>query len=734
MNTPPVTGPKKPAAAPSADRNSGSSVPLSAGGIGPRPSSGQPESMVRALEQFIAATIGEQLTAMLDGADEILFEMANSAKGNDEQRLYLDTLRVIRHEKPRMLRTFQDNLKQSFADGRLQRSAANVDLDDMESWSLRSADDIEETVTVTNLESKAGSLYQKEIFELENRLETLAQRGGETVTSKLMMPGHIFAAMRDSLKSMDMDFPVKQVIYRLAERGLVNNMREVYVGANQMLAARGFEQQRTRATPASRTTSPSATPAAEAPGTRPAAPDSGAGSSVAGGGAVPQSFGGGGFAAPSAAADWPSGMSAQRLLAGLSQVAGNEAQGPVYSDTQLATEMASAIHSLSHGRPVDSWMPAPNLVLAGRMFDSLYQDRLLSETSKPLLSRLQFPVMKTALADPEFFSNAVHPVRQLVHDVFEMLASVSKPQADDIHQLSALVDNVLKEFEVAPERLGKAELRAPAVSEAIAEKFLAEHEKRVSSQSARSVEKVRRLVAMELHLRTAPRVVPDSIRPLLLSGFGPMLVHSMLNGGPEGIAWKGSMSLLDRMLDSLEPSPTLTPAQREPTEVTIKLEISQRLLDIGLPNGKVQRLLAGLVDAYKALLSVSAETPSPAAQALAAETRARTAARHALATILIAGSWFQVWDSSRSQRRWLKLHAHIPAQRVVVFEDFLGTQHLRVRDSNFIHDLIAGRSAPVDPNPTMRRALGLLPPLADELEVVIEAPVWTSSSQPVAAV
>jgi hypothetical protein len=204
----------------------------------------QSEGMVRALEQFITNVVGEQVTSMLDSADDILFEMANKAQDNNEQRLYLDTLRVIRHDKSRLLRAFQDNLKQSFADRRLQRSAANVDLDDIDSWSLRSADDIEETVTVGNLETKAGSLYQQEIHELENRLETLSQKAGESVPSKLIMPGRIFEAMRDSLKSMEMDFPIKKVVYRLAEQALLSNLKQVYVGANQMLAARGYEPRR----------------------------------------------------------------------------------------------------------------------------------------------------------------------------------------------------------------------------------------------------------------------------------------------------------------------------------------------------------------------------------------------------------------------------------------------------------------------------------------------------------
>ena len=102
----------------------------------------------------------------------------------------------------------------------------------------------------------------------------------------------------------------------------------------------------------------------------------------------------------------------------------------------------------------------------------------------------------------------------------------------------------------------------------------------------------------------------------------------------------------------------------------------------------------------------------------------RAAARHALTSILVTGSWFQVWDASHQQKRWLKLHVYAAAQDSVVFSDFLGEHHLSMRVATFAHDLVAGRSAPVDPNPTVRRALALLPPLAAELPETGDKPHW----------
>ena len=55
---------------------------------------------------------------------------------------------------------------------------------------------------------------------------------------------------------------------------------------------------------------------------------------------------------------------------------------------------------------------------------------------RPLLRRLQFPVMKTALADPDFFGNAQHPVRSLVHEIFDMLSSADAASDEEIRRLA----------------------------------------------------------------------------------------------------------------------------------------------------------------------------------------------------------------------------------------------------------------------------------------------------------
>lgn len=722
-----------------------------------RATPGKPESLVRALEQYMSSVVSDQLTAMLDSADEILFEMAEKAGNGADQRLYFDALRVIRIERARMLRSFQDNLQHAFADSRTERAAAGIDLDDVDSWSVQGSDETEEGVAVANLESKAASMYQKELYELENRLETMAEKSPNSVSPKLVAPAKIFDAFRHTMKGLEVEFPIKLVIYRLAERSLLGNLGQVYTGANQMLAQHGYAP----ASPRARLGAPSPRSDASSGGAGAAgggASQSGGygGGASSGAGAMGATGGGpawgspapgaGGFsgggapnwgaAADSGSAAWPSGLSASRLLDGLSGVAGSNVSAQAYTDGQLANDIGAALDAMSQGRPYSSWMPQANLALSGQMFDSLYQDRQLPETLRPLLKRLQFPVMKTALSDPGFFKSSQHPVRNLVHEIFDMLASADAASEGEVQRLADLIEYLVRQFEVAPERLNKPENRAPAVSEDQAEEFLAEQKARQAGQRGKTLEKVRRLVAQELKLRTATRAVPESVMPLLLSGFGPLLAVNALRGGIHGIPWKESIALLERLLASIEPH-KLPSLHQSAEEADIVTSVTERLIGIGLSHEKVQKLVAALLDIYQTQALELAVAPvvgmtsshpampaTPVTPQISPEAQAAANAQQALTAILVIGSWFQVWDAPNDQRRWLKLHAYIPARDMVVFDDFMGENHLRLPASSLIRDLIESRSAPVDPSPAVQRSLKLLGPLSAMLPVSSELAVW----------
>lgn len=721
--------------------------------------------MMRALEEFATNMLSEQLKGMFDNANKLLFDMADKAKNNSEQRLYLDTMRVVKLEQPRLLRAFQESLRQAFATMQLEQAAAETDLDDLDNWALQKPDELEEKIVLGNLETKAQEMYRDQLTELEARFQSMSDSTGGEVPPKFMTPGHLFSAFRHTMQALDTDFQIKLVIYRLFEQTVVGHLGEVFTGANRMLSDYGFQPARgdrsTRKGPMPPAGAPGAgagSPGAaggggEMPGMpgMPGMPDAGpAGAAMAGdlgapfgpggwpGAAGGQPFSGaaeafagalggdGAAAMPGSNPVWGSGLDYGRLLEALSRHAAGGAPSAVYTDAELAGEMAETLHGLSQGRSVPSWMPAQNLALVGRMFDTLYRDPRLPGPLKPVLGRLQYPVMKAALADPKFFQDPSHPVRGLVRDVFDMLSSARGARPTDVARLEELIDNLLREFDVDPSRFSRTQEALHPVGEADAEAFLLQQTEHLQEHRKQVLQKVRRLVAQELQLRTMGRRIPDPVMPLLLSGFGPMLAVQFLRGGADCTEWKESIELLEQLLDSLVPgSDDELPTDRVARESGIIASITTRLISIGVNEEKTENLVAGLVQAYRELSMLAAvATPPPQAKPEEDAARHLNLARQALSVILMPGCWFKVWDATNEQLRWLKLASHHAEADSVVFTDFSGENHLRIRTLALVNDLLEGRSEPVDPDAVVQKSLKLLGPLAAEAAACKDGPVW----------
>ena len=695
--------------------------------------------IITALEQMASGLITEQLRNMFENADDVLFEMADKAPKGDAKQTFLNTMRTVRVERPRMLKAFQEALREALRRSDTTATPAEVDLDDLEKWTLQESSDLEEKIAVSNMDSKAGSMYVKELAELEQRLTRLSDDSQGAVSPKALCPARILDAFRVSMKGLEVDLPIKLVIYKLFDRVVVSNLGQVFTGANQMLEAQGVQPK------TSTRIAPKKTNAAL---WKPQAP---AADSVQ----------------PAAAfRHMASGLRPENLSAAmqsyLQQGHGGAGAGTPAPDAaaqqnaQLADEMLSVLQSAGHGRPVNSWMPTQNLALVSRMFDDYYADPQLPETARPVLGRLQFPVMKFAMSDPSFFANPNHPVRSLVHDVYNNLTSTHAAPGADFHRLEELIQDLLQRFDPDPAKLRQHARDVHPVTEQEAERFLEQQRERLEQQKKALQEKIRRIVAQELRLHIGERRLPKPVLPLILSGFGPMLVAHYRAGGQDHPGWRDTLALLDRVLLSLDAAGADTPGRRD-LESGVILDVSQCLAKAGFPAERVETLTDPLANIYDELAAAAprapavaaatapaspaqdvaassaqeAPVPAPAAAPAAPAVSPAAELQRTLLVLLRGGDWFRVWCASSNNCRWLKLDQYYAGVDTVVFEDFGGENRLKMRATAFVHDLASGRSSPVDPDPSIQRLIKLLPEApADRIE---PGSVWFKSATPAVA-
>ncbi|MGB0218253.1 MAG: DUF1631 family protein [Sinimarinibacterium flocculans] len=707
----------------------------------PAANAGEPSErsnpIVSALYEMAVSVLGDQLREMFDKADDILFDSAEKARAGDEQRLYLDTMRIVRVQRAKIINAFQGSLREALAGiGNDDEAGTRNHLDDMSQWSLQDGDALEERIAVSNMETKAASLHAHELVELQRRLARLSDMSGDGITSESMAPARIIRAFQNSMRDLSVDFPIKLVIYKLFDRVVIGRLSEVFVGANQLLAVHGIEP---------RTDGPAQArkPAAQSfgrpsPGAAPGVPSwangldqstLGAFSGPAYGGGSPQ-MAGGSSSAGGSPAPWPS----QPGGWGAAAVQGS------YGDAMLSQEIAQILGAYAQGRApqAPNWLPPENVALVARMFDGFYRDARLPDHLKPMLSRLQLPVMKAALSDRRFFVDPQHPARRTVNDLFEMLlqfgTAESAPQPQMISELQGLIDAVSRSFNLDPEKL-RAHQSEP-VDERTADSFLREQEELQQKKNRARVERVRRVVSHELKRRIGERRLPPGVMRLMLSGFGPLLCLDYIRNGIDGASWTQTMQLVDRVIDSLQPSRGST-AERAAAEAEIVAHISRRLANIGFSDARLEEVLSGLLQAYLELADNDDEaifedaqdgtlrvSVPEAAPAMSLELSPEKELQGLLSILLVPGGWFTVWEPATQTKHWVRVKGYYPVQNAVMFGHYMEERFLRIRASAFATDLIEGRASPIDPSPELQAAVARVAELP--FERGSDALVWTS--------
>jgi hypothetical protein len=82
--------------------------------------------------------------------------------------------------------------------------------------------------------------------------------------------------------------------------------------------------------------------------------------------------------------------------------------------------------------------------LVGMLFDHVLQDKQVPAEIKALLSRMQFPVLKAALLDADFFASGTHPARRLI-DRVAATAIGWEPYGDENERYRAEVEKIVRE-------------------------------------------------------------------------------------------------------------------------------------------------------------------------------------------------------------------------------------------------------------------------------------------------
>jgi hypothetical protein len=254
------------------------------------------------------------------------------------------------------------------------------------------------------------------------------------------------------------------------------------------------------------------------------------------------------------------------------------------------------------------------------LFDYIFRDPSIPESLRSLFSRLQVPILKTALLDRSFFSNRKHPARRLLdHLAAASIGATSDAGYSAAFQLVAtgVIDEICRDFKVDMVVFQAADSRLQEFIDAEQRKVTVALDAEVEQAlSAEKNESDRAHVRVLIRDKLAGVDVPFDVRSFSETVWADYLTEIRATQGAESGGWHAAVKTLDDLLWSVAAKErTAQKARLAGLVPTMIRNIRTGAAAVKVAADRVQPLLDAM---YK--LHMAAIKPKAAADAAAAKT------------------------------------------------------------------------------------------------------------------
>ena len=565
----------------------------------------------------------ESLSFVLNQVDDALFELANSADNSNRQNFYFDAMRELRLKRSEFESSFIVSFDTNFEDSldlKKAKRAEEAALDFPGELSLIAADDVEQSLAVTNFADSIRSHFREELFGLDKRIGVLLRTPELEDNDNPLGPQAIGDALRQACQVIEADIEIKLTLFKLFDKFASHAINELYheinehlVNADVLPTITSQAPRKKSGTHKTRVIIESEQDSVEAAGedvfstlqqlmeNRPApvggnlGPGMGAGGTPGGvsirhAGASGSGMGGvpvgpgqqggttGAFSAGSGSAGGGIGNASGNMgyaplvqtLTVLQRADGSSGGEPIWNTVdqeQVAAGNVNVLHALRDSGEIAAMGPNEGMTLdiVSLLFDYILDDPAIPDALKALIGRLQIPVLKVAIIDKNVFSKKSHPARRLLDE----LARSSIGWSEGLRQQDALYDKV----EHVVRRIVTEFDDDVALFEEVLNDFLAfvtdetaaaEERAEKSSQSLNTKERIvqaKMEVDDELNVRIADYEVREFIKNFVLDYWRQLLIITLIESGKKSEAWKTQMQTVDDLLWSVQPK--TTPVERK---------------------------------------------------------------------------------------------------------------------------------------------------------------------------
>jgi len=454
---------------------------------------GGKNSVYNSVKRFSLDGLSDLIRVLMENVDDAMFELSDKVKNDRERNMYMEAMREIRLKRDGIKKHFAYEMQQLF-DAFVTGKSAASELDDEEELTLVELDELEDSIAIENMISKARPRFEDDLFAVSERLKLVLKRKEISDDENPLDPKAICESFDKASQLLETDIQTKLIFYKLFDKYVMNNLGHFYQELNELFVKKGVlpgfkpDQERMKQTsrymanrikkngdhgtggapvlltPGSGTGAGGVAGVQVADGNLFAALQQAVtgvpGGGIADAGAAPGGVAGGGVAGGGVAGGGVAGGGVAPSAQGGSFVAAlNNLQAASIPNQPLTSIDPQSLKQQSHQQLVDFKQQNQHQVNAtdgqtidvvSMLFDFFFDDEALPDPIKVLIGRLQIPMLKVAIIDKDFFNQKKHPARKLLDSISRASLGWSEGHTDEqplIDKTEEIVNFLINEFD-----------------------------------------------------------------------------------------------------------------------------------------------------------------------------------------------------------------------------------------------------------------------------------------------
>jgi hypothetical protein len=200
-------------------------------------------SRIEKIRHISARQLIEMLQNMFDGIDDSFFELANNARTNNEQNQFFEAMREIRIKRKSIEIDFEENIGKLFSISNvLKKKDSHTENKEVnfENLSLINKDDLEESVAISSMSTKALSNFQGPLLQFQTRAANLYGTSNLGAITAPLNPKDISNVFLSACSKLEINLKERLIVYKQFDRYVLSNLGYVLDEANQFLIKAGI--------------------------------------------------------------------------------------------------------------------------------------------------------------------------------------------------------------------------------------------------------------------------------------------------------------------------------------------------------------------------------------------------------------------------------------------------------------------------------------------------------------